>query len=1216
MQGYKTFANRTLFEFAERVTAIVGPNGSGKSNVADSMRWVLGEQSYALLRGKKTEDMIFSGSEHRSRAGMASATITFDNSDGWLPIDFSEVAITRRAYRDGTNEYLINGQRSRLRDVSELLAQSGLAERTYTIIGQGLVDAALALKAEDRRRLFEEAAGIGLYRVRKEEALRRLETTRHNLERAQDILAELEPRLRSLERQARRAKEYDQLTTDLRLLLRDYYGYHWRKSQQDVKQAHEAARKQEKILTEARLRHTTVDEKLSAERDRIQSLRASLNSWHRQSAQQHSRREALSRELAVSGERLRSMELQRQNLSGEQSRLLDEIELQTDQYETIQAELQRLEQELSDANDQVDIARQMLVERQQERLKVEQELQAHQGALERANLRQEQLRSRHAERLAQAETSLLQVERMQNAIQAAKKDVDQAQVELEVEINRQSEAEAVLQGVEEQLRIQRQRQEQVGAAQRSTIEQLAEISAGQARLEMQLAVLDQAEEALKGYANGTQILLQAARQARLEGTPEILSRYLDVPPELEPAITAALGEYLDAVLIKESPDAALDLLEQETARGVLLPLNSLKPAAPLSPFSDGELTAILVGSELGWVGVAADLVKSPLELRPVIDLLLGAVWVVRDRQSARRILSYAIEEGFPGSSAGMSPWTLRVVTLKGEVFYASGPVISSGLSQGETRSTLLGRLRQRRELRKQLEQTYDEQAQTGKLADKIEAEVATLSEEAERLEQIRQLARNQMDQLAQALRQARLKLDRAEQQMGWQVEQYRRLQDEIAQLEVDTRKYAADLDEVQRQVLDYRDRLREKSSALAGLLVDELQENLGHWTTQAAVIGRALGDEKRRQQERKAASDKSKASANHLEVRMQELESDIKILETAKVDHRQEEGEIAHEIETLSRLIEPAEAELEKLEQEVSSLEAGETVARQALSQADHQHAQTRILLARQQESMQALRRRIEDDFGLVAFEYAEQVTGPTPLPLEGMVEQLPKVLDLSPELEDVIRRQRAQLRRMGPINPEAQAEYREVNDRFAFITEQMADLRHAETDIRQVINELDSMMAQEFHKTFDAVAAEFKSAFHRLFTGGAARLVLVDPDNPAESGIDIEARLPGRRTQGLSLLSGGERSLTATALIFALLKVSPTPFCVLDEVDAMLDEANIGRFSDLLTELSDKTQFVVVTHNRNTVQAADVIYGVTMGHDSVSQVISLKLGDVSTIKE
>src|SRR5512142_2686895 len=237
LHGYKTFATRTAFEFAGGITAIVGPNGSGKSNIADALRWVLGEQSYSLLRGKKTEDMIFAGSEHRPRSGMASAEIMFDNSANWLPVDFAEVGITRRAYRDGHNDYLLNGQHVRLRDMNELLAASGLSERTYTIVGQGLVDASLALKADERRRLFEEAAGVGLYRVRREEAIKRLETTQRNLERVQDILAELEPRLKTLERQARRAKEYGAAQADLRAILREWYGYHWHKGQQQLQDA-------------------------------------------------------------------------------------------------------------------------------------------------------------------------------------------------------------------------------------------------------------------------------------------------------------------------------------------------------------------------------------------------------------------------------------------------------------------------------------------------------------------------------------------------------------------------------------------------------------------------------------------------------------------------------------------------------------------------------------------------------------------------------------------------------------------------------------------------------------------------------------------------------------------------------------------------------------------------------------------------------------------
>ncbi|MBE3143138.1 MAG: hypothetical protein IMZ61_04340 [Planctomycetes bacterium] len=317
-------------------------------------------------------------------------------------------------------------------------------------------------------------------------------------------------------------------------------------------------------------------------------------------------------------------------------------------------------------------------------------------------------------------------------------------------------------------------------------------------------------------------------------------------------------------------------------------------------------------------------------------------------------------------------------------------------------------------------------------------------------------------------------------------------------------------------------------------------------------------------------------------------------------------------IEILHVQIEPSEKELEIVETEFSHLQDNQIAAQQAVTVGERFFSQAQLEMTRSREALESLRKRIEEDFGLVAFEYANNIAGPTPLPLEGMVEQLPVIKEIPPEIEESINRQKTLLRRLGAINPEAQVEYQSVYDRFHFLTNQVEDLKKADADLRLVIAELDEMMRKEFRKTFEAVAAEFRQMFTRLFGGGSAHLSLTDEEDPNETGIDIETRLPGRREQGLSLLSGGERSLTAVALIFSLLKVSPTPFCVLDEVDAMLDEANVGRFCELLIELSQKTQFLVITHNRNTVQSAGVIYGVTMGRDSSSQIISLKLDEVN----
>jgi chromosome segregation protein len=414
-----------------------------------------------------------------------------------------------------------------------------------------------------------------------------------------------------------------------------------------------------------------------------------------------------------------------------------------------------------------------------------------------------------------------------------------------------------------------------------------------------------------------------------------------------------------------------------------------------------------------------------------------------------------------------------------------------------------------------------------------------------------------------------------------------------------------------------RDNLRQLQSALNAISLEEFQLEANHWDTQSAVVEQALKNTLDRQRERNQTVADASQSFTEIKSRLAHMQAEISQLDQAKNTLRSQEAELITQVDTLQALIDPADAELVAAEAQQDSLMGDETQSRNKLSAADRRNSQAQLTLTRCQEALDRWRERIEADFGLVSFEYDEQVSGPTPLPLgSNMVQELPVVEELPEGLEETIKQQRAQLRRIGAVNPDAQREYEEVSQRYTFMTAQVEDSKKAEADIREVITELDVLMEREFRITFDAVAAEFRQIFTRLFGGGSAQLVLTDPENMTDTGIDIEARLPGRRTQGLSLLSGGERSLTATALVFALLKVSPTPFCVLDEVDAMLDEANVGRFRDLLRELAQNTQFIVITHNRNTVQAADVIYGVTKGRDTASQVISLKLDEVADVIE
>lgn len=1187
LHGYKTFASRTEFEFPGRITAIVGPNGSGKSNIADSLRWVLGEQSYSLLRGRKTEDMIFAGSEFRPRAGMASAAIVFDNEDGWLPIDFSEVEITRRAYRDGNNEYLLNGQRVRLKEISELLAQSGLAERTYTIIGQGLVDAALSLKPDERRRFFEEAAGIGLYRSRREESLNRLDQTRRNLERVLDILSELEPRLKSLEKQAQRAIEYDRIMADLRVSLREWYGYHWHRTQSDLLHARETVRAQETRLTQAREKLAGVEEKLNGVRAQLQQVRGQLNGWHGQSAELHNQRERISRGLAVLDERKRALVEQGGTLEADLARQEEEEKSRQNRLDGLILEEERLQAELADARTQMDAARKALAARQRERESVEQKLRDARRQLAGAETRQVQFKAHQDELQNRIGTLQRNRDGLLKTIEAAENVLHQAQVKQSQAKGDRDRAEERRQEAEQTLQRQQQRLTDIESERKHYQDQRAHFEAERLRFAAQIDVLEQAERSLVGLNQGARLLLQAASQKKLSGNFRALSGLLDVPAEYEAAIAGALGEHLDAILIEAGADAevALDFLEKnENGRAVLLPMDWVKAPKDLSEVSDEDL-----------VGVASNLVRAPAELQPAIRLLLGQVLVSRSRAGARRL-------------AVQLPPHARVVTLKGEIFAGNGSVVAGR----EPRASVIGRPRQKRELQDALADAEKQLAEAKEAAQRFDEALARERALQQEMDKALRQASQALNQANQTLQQATLEKEQARQRRDFQQGQASGVEDQIRRSEEELKQSGANLKKIVTEIESFNEQVREHNRTLSGLPMDELQGQVSHWSTNAAVVERALRDTSRRLDEYQQAVDASRNQQKALQQRKTEQQAALASLDVEKNQLHQDESSINAGIDALQQQIEPAEKALMALEKQYNDLQGDQMAAQQGVSVADRYSTQAQLELSRIREAIESLRRRIEEDFGLVALEYSGENVGPTPLPLDGMVQELPQVSELSPEIEDAISRQRAQLRRLGAINPEAQAEYRSVKERHDFLTNQIGDLKKADQDLREVIAELDELMRREFRKTFDAVAIEFRDMFTRLFGGGSARLVMTDTENVTETGIDIEARLPGRREQGLSLLSGGERSLTAVALIFSLLKVSPTPFCVMDEVDAMLDEANVGRFCDLLRELSETTQFIVITHNRNTVQTADVIYGITMGRDSASQMISLRLDELS----
>lgn len=1186
LHGYKTFAGKVLFEFPGNITAIVGPNGSGKSNIADALRWVLGEQSYSLLRGKKTEDMIFLGSDQRPRAGMASATIMFDNEDNWLPIDYSEVGITRRAYRDGSNEYLLNKQRVRLKDISELLAQSGLAERTYTIIGQGLVDAALSLRPEERRRFFEEAAGIGLFRSRREESLSRLDSTRRNLERVTDILSELEPRLRSLERQAKRVEEYDRVKADLQILLKDWYGFHWQNTQKELLRNKEILKNQEEKVNSARHKRAEIEKQVDIARVRLQELRGLLNQWHVESAGLHTQREKLSRNIAVLEERLRSYKDHEAQQTAELARSEEQAVIISEKLDALLNDKDLLVAEMEESQEQLRSVQQVFTTRQEERTRLENSLHQERRKLVETETRQVQLKAHLRELQGRIETQNSSRASLIEGIEKVKTDILEAQKNLEHLNETRKAAEGKVTEIEAEVALTVKKIVECEEKSKQVNLEIGKLDTELARNQAQLEVLEQAERAFSGMGEGAKSLLTASRSGRLKGQMQSISHLLDVPAEYEVAISSVLGEQLDAVLYGDETDAEsiLQFLETDNAgRAILIPSSRTGQSENLKNLKSPDV-----------IGTASDLVKGINDNRGLVHFLLGGVLVVKDRATARSLV-------------GELPAWGRIVTLKGEVFNANGVIIAGK----ERRSGIISRPRQKKDLEDSTSVLRQKKDRLTEELEKLTGQLKGYQEKKKQLDAATKEQQTTLNGARSASDAASRNLAQLTQKLEWQNSQIETLQKQLNQAQEEITATQREVEKGAQSISLVNTSIRDANEKLRAVPIDELQAQVVHWNTTLAVNERAVKESDRRYTEYEQTVTQNRNLVAQLKNRIEELKKLILDVEQEKDQSKKEEEQINQQIAVAQEKIVPAEKELDTLEGDYSKLQHEYSITQQFEANADRVFSQAQLELSRSREALDNLRRKIEDDFGLVALDYSEDITGPTPLPLEG-VNQLVTLTEIPKGLEDSINRQRTLLRRMGAINPDAQKEYLEVKERHEYLTSQVNDLQKADADLRQIIAELDELMHKQFRATFNAVAAEFKVMFSRLFGGGTAKLVMTDNENPTETGIDIEAKLPGRREQGLSLLSGGERSLTAVALIFSLLKVSPTPFCVMDEVDAALDEANVGRFTELLKELSKETQFIVITHNRNTVQAADVIYGVTMGRDSASQVISMRLDEVS----
>ncbi len=1204
IHGFKSFASTTTFDFGPGITAIVGPNGSGKSNVADAIRWVLGEQSARLLRTKKQEDVIFAGTGNRAAVGMAEVALTLDNTERWLPLDFAEVEIARRLYRNGESEYLLNGSRVRLRDILDLLMKGDVGQNSYSIMGQGLVDEVLSMTPDERRSFLDEAADVKRFRLKIREAQDRLAATSDNIERVALVIQEIEPRLSQLSRQAERAAEYRRLTAELASLLRLYYGHLWAEAQNAV------------VRVRAALDQGIAENEAAARR--VQQLREQLRTL---SDEIRKRRDAIARRDT------RSAELEQRIAATEQAIALDRERrsMVAVRSEEVRRELEALEAErLALASTDVDDGRRNLeIAGQAEAIRAE--MERARAELDAAEREYSRVRSRVQELRDGADGDDRRAASFRADIEAAERRIADLDRELEqlvarrkatiVELlgSRRRIAEARAAVAEGEERLVRAREE-ADAAREQLLRVQEEVREYEAAGNQDLRELDHLEgrlDALRrvqaehdGVAAGTrqvlimgQALIEEFEPGSLGEPPELpgviglLSRQLRVPPGLEIAINAALEHRLHAIIV-ENESVALEaiaiLQRRRQGRAQFLPLDTVRHVYPLN-----------LQKERGVVGVASKLVRCDQRVRALVDTLLGRVIVVEDIHAAMRMIRRSL-----GS----------VVTLDGVYIEPTGVIAggATGADEGEfARQRELEELPARiEELRRRTEVAAERIAQA-RLA--IE-QVARRSHEAEANYELLRRAlegarhdlerererRHRIRRDADALRSKRADIQRERAARLQQIEQARLA---LQALETRAAERRAEL-ATREEELALATARRETALAAVSEVSSKLAAAEGERRTLLAM---------REQHERALERLDGQIQAKKLQVRNLELEAGV-------IEERLER--LARELETIraeqARFAEdaaPDRDELHRLENHERAIQDEFAAAQEQLLAIDRRRLDLENELARAHERLESLRHEMERE-GLGPAPSGDIVSLDELERMESAREsEAPRVqggaaIDVE-ATRARIEELRRQIRRLGAINEEAPEDYHELKERHEFLTTQLADLTDAADQLRTAIAELNEEIRTRFTITFEAVNRAFGEYFQAFFGGGHASLALTDPEHPAESGIEIEAQPPGKRIKSLSLLSGGERSLTAVALLFALLTANPAPFCVLDEVDAALDEANVGRFTGALKKLSERTQFIVVTHNRRTIEVADAIYGVSMGRDGVSKVLSLRLSDL-----
>lgn len=1172
MQGFKSFADKTVLEFKPGITTVIGPNGSGKSNISDAIRWVLGEQSMKSLRGAKSEDIIFAGTQARKSLGFAEVSIVIDNNDNKLPIEYSEVTVTRKIYRSGETGYFINKVPCRLKDILELFMDTGIGKDGYSIIGQGKIDEILSNKSEDRRHIFEEAAGIVKYRTRKQESEKKLEQTKLNLLRINDILAEIEANIEPLKLQSDKAKQFLDLREELKSIEVGLFIYNINTYKEKLEQLV----KDEDIITSQKEAEDGKMEALQASKEELRQvvddITAQIENMQNIGFESSNKIEKINSEIGISNERIQNNTANKQRLEAEILEVKSRIE------ELKEEQKQKLEKKTNLTSNKEKFEKE-LAEKEAELAELSKKLSAKELEIEgKKQIVQDNIDKKY-ELAAEINTQDVNYENLEKRKKQLKNEIDSVISELDSTRYGKNEISKGFYDIESKRNIAVEKLEKSVQAKEQNMQKLkqyedeiSKLTYTQRMKQARHQFLIETEKEKEGYNKTVKSLLVACdKDSSLnKGIHGVLANLISVEKEYETAIEMCLGQALQNVVTSTEQDAKKMI---EYLRSNSLGRASFLPIASVQGKKLDKLTKMD-----GVIGIASDLVKCKKEYEQIILSLLGRTVVVEDMDTAIAL-------------AKKDKYSFRIVTLKGDIISSSGS-ISGGSVQTKT-VNILGRSREIEDLEKELkklekqiaDKTAEKEEYASSIGDSIE-ETAKLEKELQEIEIIYATEKQKMVAVEENITRLENRLAKLKEEVTQtekQKEENRLLKE---QKETEIQTLTQQIEELNKVIEEFA--LNNKDNQK---YIDDLNFDITNLKISVTSF------------------DESESS---IEEMVERISQDIKNNEQSIENKNQNILAINEENTKLEQTITEYNAQIEQIKQEVTNSGTKVEELKQERIAKNEKLVNTENEIQSQFSTLESLKEQIiKLDVKKTKLEQD----------LQQVVESLWNEYELTPNSTEEYQKPnnvataqkqvnslRNKIKDLGSINIDSIEEYKKTKERYDFMSEQRLDLENTASKLRKIIGDMTTTMQNQFKEKFEIINKNFNEVFTELFNGGKAELILENEENILECGIDIRVQPPGKKLQNMMLLSGGEKAFTAIALLFAILKINPAPFCILDEIEAALDDVNVYRFAEYLKKFCKQTQFLVITHRKGTMEAGDSVYGVTMEENGISKLLSIKL--------